>query len=567
MICNNIIKSWIFELCTLLVILANSAILSLTVSKVIDNTISDESEIYFLTLYTMEMFFKITAMGFIMPKKSYIRDPWNILDFVIVLTSYLPYIMGSGANITVLRAFRVLRPLKTISKLKQLRILLTVIFDSINNLKDLAVLMGFFYMIFAIAGLQLLSGMLKKVCQQEKTGFLYVRDDGRNPLCNDDCPEDYFCGKAILNPSDNIMNFDTIFWSLLQVYQVVTMEGWTLIESSIQRTFSFWMFIYFLVVVFIGSFFLLNMMLAVIAFWYHQRSIGNDLNDLKKKKNIFNLRKMKKFGFFKGNRETNKITDSPKNIKKSSWIEKIKIIGNRLSFHQRMEKFWNKSKNSKIGNLTDERASILNSPQNQIANIQPESATKLIEIKNKDYSPKIVHSPRKSKRFSISQDKITLIKPLNTNIINIKRKSKQLRFNEIKNNNSPFLNSNNINDFKELEIDDKFINEINEIEKDKTDKSNTKKDLLGLSILSLIDKKFLKKNKKSIEIQNKLETISINPTPIRQNQKMKSYIGIGLEKNPSFRKNLRGNTNIIKLPSKNFLFEKVNFFLLIMKFY
>lgn len=563
MLCNDIIKSWIFELFTLLVILANSAILSLTVSKVIDSKISDESEIYFLTLYTMEMFFKITAMGFIIPKKSYIRDPWNILDFVIVITSYLPYIMGSGANITVLRAFRVLRPLKTISKLKQLRILLTVIFDSINNLKDLAVLMGFFYMIFAIAGLQLLSGMLKKVCQQEKTGFLFVRHDGRNPLCNDDCPDEYFCGKAILNPSDNIMNFDTIFWSLLQVYQVVTMEGWTLIESSIQRTFSFWMFIYFLIVVFIGSFFLLNMMLAVIAFWYHQRSIGNDLNDSKSKKNIFNLRKMKKFGFFKGNREISKINDSPKNNKKMSWIEKIKIIGNRLSFHQRMEKFWNKSKNSKIGNFTDERASILNSPQNQIVNIQPESATKLIEFKNKD-SPKITHSPKKSKRFSISQDKTNFIKPLNINIINIKRKSKQLRFNEIKNNNSPFRNtnnnSNNLNNLKELEIDDKFINEITEIEKEKTDKNNTKKDYLGLSILNLIDKKFLKKNEKTIEIQNKLETTSVNPTPIRQNKKMQSYIGIGLEKNQSFRKNLRGNTNIIKLPSKNFIFEKVKFF-------
>jgi len=44
----------------------------------------------FTGLYTAEMLLKIMGMGFIMSKGSYLRDTWNILDFVIVITSYIP---------------------------------------------------------------------------------------------------------------------------------------------------------------------------------------------------------------------------------------------------------------------------------------------------------------------------------------------------------------------------------------------------------------------------------------------------------------------------------------------
>lgn len=39
------------------------------------------------------MVLKIIGMGFIFNKQSYLRDYWNILDFVIVVTAYIPYIV------------------------------------------------------------------------------------------------------------------------------------------------------------------------------------------------------------------------------------------------------------------------------------------------------------------------------------------------------------------------------------------------------------------------------------------------------------------------------------------
>jgi hypothetical protein len=33
----------------------------------------------------------------IMNKGSYLRDSWNIMDFVVIVTAYLPYVMDSAS--------------------------------------------------------------------------------------------------------------------------------------------------------------------------------------------------------------------------------------------------------------------------------------------------------------------------------------------------------------------------------------------------------------------------------------------------------------------------------------
>ena len=63
------------------------------------------------------MFIKIFSMGFVLNKKSYLRDPWNFLDFIIVITSLLPYVINLKVSLKPLRVFRVLRPLRTITKI------------------------------------------------------------------------------------------------------------------------------------------------------------------------------------------------------------------------------------------------------------------------------------------------------------------------------------------------------------------------------------------------------------------------------------------------------------------
>lgn len=114
-----IMMHWLFETISITVIVVNSLFLAM------NDPLRDESEVpaymdyadqIFQYLYTVEMVVKIVSLGFIVNEGSYLRDAWNILDFVIIGSGYLGMFMsGSGANLSVLRSFRVIRPLRTIS--------------------------------------------------------------------------------------------------------------------------------------------------------------------------------------------------------------------------------------------------------------------------------------------------------------------------------------------------------------------------------------------------------------------------------------------------------------------
>ena len=60
------------------------------------------AEYVFLFFFTLESLLKIIAMGFILDKNSYLRNPWNWLDFVVVVIGYLS-IFNIGGNLSGLR--------------------------------------------------------------------------------------------------------------------------------------------------------------------------------------------------------------------------------------------------------------------------------------------------------------------------------------------------------------------------------------------------------------------------------------------------------------------------------
>jgi hypothetical protein len=86
--CFRVVKSWQFETIVMIVIITNSIALALDdPTAKSSNTALTELDFVFLLLYTTEMGFKILAYGFLLNKGSYLRDMWNILDFVIVFTA------------------------------------------------------------------------------------------------------------------------------------------------------------------------------------------------------------------------------------------------------------------------------------------------------------------------------------------------------------------------------------------------------------------------------------------------------------------------------------------------
>lgn len=72
-------------------------------------------------IYIAEAFLKIVAMGFVLNKHSYLREPFNVFDFVIIICSIISWILEQQSDIdlkfiSVFRALRALRPLRLISK-------------------------------------------------------------------------------------------------------------------------------------------------------------------------------------------------------------------------------------------------------------------------------------------------------------------------------------------------------------------------------------------------------------------------------------------------------------------
>uniref|UniRef100_A0A6P6XVN9 Voltage-dependent calcium channel type A subunit alpha-1-like n=1 Tax=Dermatophagoides pteronyssinus TaxID=6956 RepID=A0A6P6XVN9_DERPT len=124
---TRFIIEWpVFEYAVLLTIIANCVVLALE-EHLPDKDRTplslklETSEPYFLGIFCVEATLKILALGFILHKGSYLRNVWNILDFIVVLTGLITFCIPTdikvlgGVDLKTLRAIRVLRPLKLVS--------------------------------------------------------------------------------------------------------------------------------------------------------------------------------------------------------------------------------------------------------------------------------------------------------------------------------------------------------------------------------------------------------------------------------------------------------------------
>ena len=119
----------------------------------------------FTAAYTLEMVIKILSRGLVLNEGAYLRDALNILDFVIVMSSLLTIFQTNtstqvtgtkkkqGVSLNSLRVFRVLRPLRSITAIRGLKILVQSLISALPLLKDTIVVLIFFLLIFAIAGI------------------------------------------------------------------------------------------------------------------------------------------------------------------------------------------------------------------------------------------------------------------------------------------------------------------------------------------------------------------------------------------------------------------------------
>lgn len=280
--CNNIVRNIIFDNLILIVILVNTAFILVSNPNAIN--LQDATDVYFLSIYTVEMILKVFALGFVKNENSYLRDNWNILDFLVVIIGWISYVLtevfgNSGfKQIGVLRTVRTLRPLKSIKSIAGLRVIMEALFGSISGIKDTVIVIIFFFLIFAVGGMQMWQGNLLMRCVNTETGAALSYDSYKTACTsNDDCQdfvssyETFLCLKVGKNPYYDALSFDNIQKSMMLVLVITTMEGWSEYYNYYRRTFKDNYYVneiilitYFTLLLFIGGYYLINLFLAVI---------------------------------------------------------------------------------------------------------------------------------------------------------------------------------------------------------------------------------------------------------------------------------------------------------------
>lgn len=174
----------------------------------------------FSLVFTLEAIIKIIALGFVFGKNTYLRDPWNVIDFLIVVTGVfdlLEGIVGGAVSLKSLRVLRILRPLKGIKTMPILRKQVAALLRSVMGLVNVSVFLLFIFILFGIMGLQWFSGAIFYACRTTPEPLPGATVWERSPLATaatcakDDsfdnslfmsimgykCPEGSYCGSPL----------------------------------------------------------------------------------------------------------------------------------------------------------------------------------------------------------------------------------------------------------------------------------------------------------------------------------------------------------------------------------
>ncbi|XP_067326192.1 sodium channel protein type 4 subunit alpha [Anolis sagrei] len=287
-------------------------------------------EYTFTGIYTFESMIKILARGFCIDSFTFLRDPWNWLDFSVIVMAYLTEFVDLG-NVSALRTFRVLRALKTITVIPGLKTIVGALIQSVKKLSDVMILTVFCLAVFALIGLQLFMGNLRQKCVRWppftndtlEGDFFGLESDsfGNSTLYNDTlssnftfdwdeyihneenfyflegaldallcgnssdagkCPEGYQCMKAGRNPNYGYTSYDTFSWAFLALFRLMTQDYWENLFQLTLRAAGKTYMIFFVLVIFLGSFYLINLILAVVAMAYAEQNEQTMLEEQEK---------------------------------------------------------------------------------------------------------------------------------------------------------------------------------------------------------------------------------------------------------------------------------------------
>ena len=229
-------------------------------------------------------------------RQAYLSNAWNRMDLIVVLVGYVELMVPSlGTTLSAFRAIRALRTLRAFHFFAPLKVIISAIGRSAAFIVNVLVVLGFFYLFFALMGIQLYRGSLRRKCviPQGPDASNYTNYDN---LANLPPPQDYtlfspettcsfaedpkdftcpdiptlsgepvYCLDTGRSMYDNQVSYDYVWNALLTVFISSTLEGWTTIMyASADSEYSI-TWLYYVAIVVVINFFGINLFTAVIS--------------------------------------------------------------------------------------------------------------------------------------------------------------------------------------------------------------------------------------------------------------------------------------------------------------
>ncbi len=207
-----------FEKFIIGLIITNAVVLGLETYPIITQGrehIFSAFNFFVLAVFVCEAILKITASA---PRfKNYFGDGWNLFDFSIVVFSLMP---STGEFALIARTIRLLRVLRLITAVPELRLIISTLVRSLPGLGNVILLLMILFYIYAIAGF-----------------YLFHEHDP--------------------------FHWNSLGISLITLFRVLTLEDWTDVMYSAMELYPF-AWIFFISFVIVAAFIVINMFIAVV---------------------------------------------------------------------------------------------------------------------------------------------------------------------------------------------------------------------------------------------------------------------------------------------------------------
>ncbi|CAM9483745.1 unnamed protein product, partial [Ectocarpus fasciculatus] len=219
----------------------------------------------FSSIFIAELLAKWLALSI----PTYFKDKWNWVDFVVVLESAVSLMLKafkstSSLDISALRGLRVLRPLRAITYIQQVKLLFETVISAFKVVNTLLLCVCIVMLFFGNVGYTYWAESFGHTCEDAVTSDV-LSDD---VVCGKGyaCPDGYVCtdsGHVALN--DGVTGYHDIWHALLQTFQVVSLDGWQQVMWHTQDSAGEETWIFFVALLVLGNVILVSMFPAVVS--------------------------------------------------------------------------------------------------------------------------------------------------------------------------------------------------------------------------------------------------------------------------------------------------------------